>query len=111
MKRAELLARRLAAIRDRVARGEYIVSFTHTEKLRERKIGAEDFEAAIRNGVVVEDYSHDPRGGPSCLILGRSGNRPLHVVCGGVEAEQILIITVYEPDPAEWEPDWRTRRK
>jgi len=74
MKREELLARRLAAIRERVARGEYVVSFTHTEKLRERKIGAEDLEAAIRNGVIVEDYSHDPRG-PSCLILGRATGR------------------------------------
>jgi hypothetical protein len=110
MKREEPLASRLAAIREQVARGEYVVSFTHTEKLRERKIGAGDLEAAIRNGVIVEDYFQDPRG-PSCLILGRSGSRPLHVVCGRVEAEQILIITAYEPDPGEWEPDWRTRRR
>ena len=90
MKREEPLARRLAAIRERVARGEYVVSFTHTEKLRERKIGAEDLEAAIRNGVIVEDYSgperaelSDPRsvGQPaaSCGVRpGRSGADPDH---------------------------------
>lgn len=110
MKRGDFLQRRLAVIRERVERGDYDISFTHTEKLRERKIGAEDIEEAIRNGVVIEDYRDDPRG-PSCLILGRSRGRTLHVVCGRLEEEHILIITAYEPDPAEWESDWRTRRR
>ena len=110
MRRGDFLERRLAVIRERVERGDYVISFTHTEKLRERKIGAEDIEEAIRNGVLIEDYPDDPRG-PSCLILGRSGGRTLHVVCGRLEEEQILIITAYEPDPAEWESYWRTRRR
>jgi len=110
MKRGDSLERRLAAIRERVERGDYVISFTHTEKLRERKLGAGDIEEAIRNGVIIEDYPDDPRG-PSCLIRGRSGGRPLHVVCGRLEEEQILIITAYAPDPAEWESDWRTRRR
>ena len=110
MKRGDFLEQRLAVIRERVERGDYVISFTHTEKLRERKIGAEDIEEAIRNGVIIEDYPDDPRG-PSCLILDRSGGRTLHVVCDRLEEEQILIITAYEPDPAEWESDWRTRRR
>jgi len=110
MKRGEPVEWRLAVIRERMEHGNYIVSFTHTEKLRERKIGADDIEEAIRNGAIIEDYPEDPRG-PSCLILGQSGSRPLHVVCARLEEEQILIITAYEPDPAEWESDWRTRRR
>ena len=102
--------RTLAVIRERVRRGDYVISFTHTEKLRERKIGADDVEEAICDGAIIEDYPDDPRG-PSCLILGRSGGRPLHVVCGRLEEERILIITAYEPDPDEWESDWRTRRR
>jgi hypothetical protein len=100
----------LAIIRACVHRGDYVISFTHTEKLRERKISADDIEEAIRHGAIVEDYPDDPRG-PSCLILGRSGRRPLHVVCGRLEGERILILTAYEPDPKEWESDWRTRRR
>jgi len=100
----------LTVIRERVLRGDYVVSFTHTEKLRERKISAHDLEAAIGTGTIIEDYRDDPRG-PSCLILGRAGDRPLHVVCGQLEERQILIITAYEPDPDEWESDWRTRRR
>lgn len=53
----------------------------------------------------------DPRG-PSCLILGfTETRRPLHVVCGHLEGDQILIITAYEPDREEWEADWRTRKR
>jgi hypothetical protein len=102
--------RTLAAIRDRMRHGDYVVSFTHTERLRERKISAHDVEEAICDGAIIEDYPNDPRG-PSCLILGRSGGRPLRVVCGQLEEERILIITAYEPDPAEWESDWQTRRR
>ena len=78
-------------------RSDYVISFTHTEKLRERKISADDIEEAIRHGAIVEDYPDDPRG-PSCLILGRSGGRPLHVVCGRLQGKRILIITAYGPD-------------
>ncbi len=91
-------------------RGSYVVSFTHTEKLRRRRIGAQDIEEAIRNGAIIEDYPKDPRG-PSCLILGRSGERPIHVVCGLLNQEQILIITAYQPDPEEWEAEWTTRKR
>jgi hypothetical protein len=40
-----------------------------------------------------------------------STGRTIHVVCGHLEAEEILIITAYEPTPGEWEPDWKTRKK
>ena len=102
--------RALTVIRERVRRGDYVVSFTHTEKLRERKISAHDLEEAIGNGAIIEDYPDDPRG-PSCLVLGRCGGRPLHVVCGQLQDQGVLIITAYEPDPDEWESDWRTRRR
>ena len=38
-------------------------------------------------------------------------DRPLHVVCGRLKEKEILIITAYEPDPKEWEVDWKTRKK
>lgn len=98
------------AIKEKIARGKYIVAFTHTEKLRIRRISAHDVEQAIRAGTIIEQYADDPRGA-SCLILGLVGPRPLHVLCGCLDAEEILIITSYEPDPKEWENDWKTRKK
>jgi hypothetical protein len=96
-------------IREKVREGKYVVAFTHTEKLRSRRIEAGDIEQAIKGGTIIEEYPSDPRGA-SCLILGLVGNRRLHVLCGRLEAEEVLIITAYEPDPEEWEADWRTRK-
>jgi hypothetical protein len=56
-------------------------------------------------------YPDDPRR-PSCLILGfAKESRPLHILCGKLEEDEILIVTAYEPDPEEWEADWRTRKR
>jgi len=101
---------KIEAVKEKIAQGRYIISFTHTEKLRQRRIKAEDIEQAVKTGTIIEDYPEDRRG-PSCLILGFVSKRPLHVVCGQLDAEEILIITAYEPDPAEWESDGKTRKK
>jgi Domain of unknown function (DUF4258) len=98
-------------IRSRIRAGQYSISFTHTEKLRERMIEAADLEQAVLRGNIIEPYPDDPRG-PSCLILGFSKpGKPLHIVCGNIEEEEILIVTAYEPDPEEWEKDWKTRKR
>jgi hypothetical protein len=77
-------------IRAKIRAGKYIISFTHTEKVRLRKIEAEEIEQAICNGAIIEPYPDDPRGA-SCLVLGfTSRDRPLHVICGrlGLENEK-----------------------
>lgn len=96
-------------IRRKVSEGRYSLSFTHTEKLRLRRIKAVDIEQAVKSGNIIEDYPNDPRGA-SCLILGRVGNRPLHILFAQLEAQEILVVTAYEPDPEEWEDDWQTRK-
>jgi len=96
-------------IKEKVKNNKYKISFTHTEKLRQREIEIRELEEAIFTGEIIERYPTDPRG-PSCLILGYTQlNRPLHIVCGIIEGE-LLIITAYEPSPEEWKPDWKTRR-
>jgi len=98
-------------IRRKVGSGKYIISFTHTEKLRARKIEAAELEQAICRGEIIEPYPDDQRG-PSCLILGYADNgRPLHAVCGKLYEEEILIITAYEPDASEWIEGLRIRKK
>jgi len=96
-------------IRRKLADGKYAISFTHTEKLRLRRIRAADIEEAVKSGNIIEDDANDPRGA-SCLILGRVGNRPLHILFARLEAEEILVVTAYDPDPDEWKEDWQTRK-
>jgi hypothetical protein len=96
-------------IKEKVKNSKYKISFTHTEKLRQRKIEIRELEGAIFTGEIIERYPADPRG-PSCLILGYTQqNRPLHIVCGIIEGE-LLVITAYEPSLEEWKPDCKTRR-
>ncbi|MEI7590058.1 MAG: DUF4258 domain-containing protein [Deltaproteobacteria bacterium] len=95
----------------KVRLGQYVVSFSHTEKIRLRMISLEEIETAILSGTIIEPYSDDFRG-PSCLIFGLSRElRPLHVVCGNLEDDELLVITAYEPDLTQWESDFITRKK
>jgi nitrate reductase alpha subunit len=60
-------------------------------------------------GEIIEDYPGDPRG-HSHLVLGwLTTHEPLHICCA-VHEDTLVIITVYRPDPAVWQRDWRTRR-
>lgn len=69
--------------------------------MRLRKIEAADIEEAIGGGEIIEPYPHDPRGA-SYLILGMTReDRPLHVLCGNLEENELLVITAYEPNPKE----------
>lgn len=96
-------------IKKKVVRDEYEISF-HAEKERYAEdITIPDLENAISNGEIIEDYPNDPRG-LSCLVLGYSQNRPIHIVCGYTPTKWIRIITVYIPKPPKW-IDEKTRAK
>ena len=48
-------------IKERVRLGKYKISFTHTEKLRLRKIEMSELEEAIITDEIIENYPSDPR--------------------------------------------------
>ncbi len=96
-------------IRGKITAGEYEISY-HAEKERyAEEILISDVETAILNGEILEDYPNDPRG-PSCLVLGHSQDRPIHIVCGFTPLKWVRIITVYLPKLPKW-TDERTRGK
>jgi hypothetical protein len=69
-----------------------------------------EVRSVIFQGKVIEDYPEDARG-HSCLLLGYGdGGRAVHVVCAPKD-EYLAVITVYLPDPEQWELDWVTRRR
>ncbi|MBA4380376.1 MAG: hypothetical protein C0393_06845 [Anaerolinea sp.] len=81
------------------------------QRMFERKIPAKKARQAIETGETIEDYS-DEMSSPSRLILGWRGLRPLHIVTAdNKEDNEIIVITVYEPDPKQWEADFRRRKK
>jgi hypothetical protein len=78
----------------------------------ERGIDLSEMEQVLLHGQIIE-HDADAEPYPSCLVLGwlESGD-PLHVVCSRGDIEPALrIVTLYEPDDALWESDYKTRRK
>ncbi len=66
------------------------------------QISVDDIKHAILAGRELEPYPSDPRG-PSCLIVGQDeSGRWMHVLCGNFSRENLLIITVYVPEPPKW---------
>jgi hypothetical protein len=76
--------------------------------MAERDIREEDVADIVARGKVIETYPED-RPHPSRLSLGWADTRPIHVVSAATEHE-IIVITVYEPDPALWEPGFEKRK-
>jgi uncharacterized protein DUF4258 len=64
----------------------------------------------LHSGETIEDYSSEMPE-PSRLILGFQGRRPLHVVVSeNQKTNEIIIITVYNPDPHKWDKEFKSRR-
>ena len=72
--------------------GKYVYS-RHAERERQADaIPVATLEAALLRCEVIEEYPTDPRG-PSCLVLGFAGPRPIHAVCAVKESpEELLLI-------------------
>lgn len=100
-------------IRALVRAEKYEISI-HAEREREAdKITVAELERALLRCVVIEDYPDDPRG-PSCLVLGFAGVRPIHTVCAvKIAPEELFIITVYDPSkrPEKWTDKYRKRKE
>ena len=89
-----------------------IIFRVHTiQRMFERRISDENVRQILQSGEMIEDYSDDMPH-PGGLILGRRGNRPLHVVMAENKKDnELVVITVYEPDPSQWKPGFRNRKE
>lgn len=80
------------------------------KRMHERCITEEDVEHAIASGTVIESYPDDTPY-PSVLLLGYAVGKAMHVVYAEDVVEKLrIIITVYEPNPALWCDNLKTRR-
>ena len=80
------------------------------QRMFERKVSVRNVSQALRSGKVIEDYSAEMPE-PSRLILGFQGTHPFHMVTSeNPETNEVTVITVYIPDPAQWSKDFKGRR-
>lgn len=80
------------------------------QRMFERKIAVGTVEYVLQRGTVIKQYP-DEKPFPAYLMLGFVHDRPVHVVAADDDqANETHIITVYEPVPEKWDPDFRTRK-
>lgn len=80
------------------------------QRMFERNVSVKKVLGAIETGKTIEDYSSEMPE-QSRLILGFQGKRPFHVVISEIAKEnEVIVITVYTPDPDKWSKDFKSRR-
>ena len=80
------------------------------QRMFQRGVTVEDVRQVLATGETIENYPDDTPY-PSRLVLGWLRSRPLHVVFAENKAmREIIVVTVYEPDPDRWDSDFRRRR-
>lgn len=80
------------------------------QRMFERRISMERVRQVLQSGETIEDYSEDMPD-PGRLLSATEGRRPLHVVVSeNARQGELVVITLYEPDRAQWKPDFRKRK-
>ena len=81
------------------------------QRMFERRIALDNVRQVLESGEMIEDYSEEMPA-PGGLMSGKRDRRPLHVVMAENTPEnELVVITVYEPDPAQWKPGFRSRKE
>lgn len=79
------------------------------QRMFQRSISTEDVAAVLREGKFIIAYPDDTPY-PSRLMLGWRGDRPIHIVAADTPESETIVITVYEPDSALWEPGFERKK-
>jgi len=96
-------------IRRLLSAGEFEFSRHAFKRAVERNISDVEIQQAGAQAGIIEDYPED-KYAPSSLLLGFTmAGRPLHIQISHIDSNLLKIITIYEPDPAEWY-DYARRR-
>lgn len=97
--------------RHRVRRFPALVTDHVFDKVRSIDMTLAEFEHLLDTGEVIEEHRLESSQIKE-LVLVIAWTRPLHVVVIVDEnrAEE-RIVTVYEPDPGRWSPDFSRRRR
>ncbi len=80
-------------------------------RMFERGITEAEVDKVLSEGDEIAAYLDDLPY-PSRLLLGWRGDRPLHVVVAyNMRDDEQIVITVYEPDPVQWDEGFRWRKQ
>ena len=77
-------------------------------RLEKRHISRDEILQGVDTYAIVESNPED-KYLPSYLVLAADAFHILFAV--DVAADNLRVVTTYRPDPAEWEPGFRERRR
>ena len=100
----------LAFIKHCLSGGRVRWTYHVTMRLQQRGLTAGMILTAMATLEIIEAYPQD-KYLPSVLVRGESGACVFHVqIAMDVEGGNIRIVTMYTPDPDEWDEGLRFRR-
>ncbi|MHB8370900.1 MAG: DUF4258 domain-containing protein [Leptospirales bacterium] len=100
----------LEFIQSCIREGRIIWTYHANVRLLKRLISRQDIIVAVESYEILEDYPQD-KYFPSCLVYLKNEGRVFHFVCAlDVIERKVWIVTAYQPDPQEWDTDYRKRR-
>lgn len=110
MPRAKSPGAPLAFIKECLSAGRVRWTYHVTMRLQQRGLNAATIGKAVATLEIIEAYPHD-KYLTSYLVRGESEGCVFHAqIATDVEGENIRIVTMYTPDPAEWDEGLRLRR-
>ena len=101
----------LQFIRDCIARGAVRWTYHVTMRLQQRNLHAAMLIESAGTLEVIEEYPRD-KYLPSYLLRGESRDSVFHVqLAADVDGGNIRVVTLYVPNPHEWDESSRVRRR
>ena len=94
----------LQKIKARIRAEEYVYTSHGDLERKADDLTLGEVEEALLTGEILETYPDTGRG-ESCLIVGFSGETPIHAVCGWL-GDRVAIITVYIPTLPKFIDPW-----
>lgn len=80
-------------------------------RLRDRFISRQIILDSVSSYEIIEEYPKD-KYFPSYLIYAKCTGFVFHILFAvDVPGDNVRVITAYRPDPEEWEPDFKRRRR
>jgi hypothetical protein len=100
----------LAFIKDCISDGRIRWTYHVTMRLQTRRLTAGMIYEAMDSLEIIESYPQD-KYLPSFLLRGAYGEAVFHVqIATDTLGGNIRIVTMYNPDPEDWDKEMRRRR-
>jgi hypothetical protein len=98
----------IVEIKQAMANGRFRLSLHAEIEAEKDNLDIAQIVEAILHDDILEQYPDTGRG-QSCLVLGFTGQTPIHAICG-MRAGYVMIVTVYIPGLPKFLDPWTRAR-